>query len=98
MRKKISRMVIPFVTAGTLFILPAAFQTDLSHGKPPPPAQPMMGFAKLHLKKARDFLQKASPNKGGHRAKALHHVNKAMEETQKGIDHWNKQLDKALHK
>ena len=47
--------------------------------------QPNMESARTNLQKARNELQAARQNKGGHRAKALNLVNKAIAEVNKGI-------------
>ncbi len=48
--------------------------------------QPHMIAALEALKSARAELEMAEHNKGGHRVKALEHVNKAIEQTKKGIE------------
>ncbi len=48
--------------------------------------QPHMIAALEALKSARVELEMAEHNKGGHRVKALEHVNKAIEQTKKGIE------------
>ncbi len=47
--------------------------------------QPHMKAALESLQKAKEQLEKATADKGGHRAKALELVKSAIEETQKGI-------------
>jgi hypothetical protein len=47
--------------------------------------QPHMKTALGHLKKAKNQLQKASADKGGHRVKAIEHVDSAIDEVQAGI-------------
>ncbi len=49
--------------------------------------QPNMVKAKDALKNARENLEKASADKGGHRAAALRLVNDAIDEVQRGIDY-----------
>lgn len=49
--------------------------------------QPNMQEAKVHLQAAVNNLQKASPDKGGHRTKALSQARQALNETQKGIEY-----------
>ena len=48
--------------------------------------QPHMMAALDALKTARAELEMAEHDKGGHRVKALEHVNKAIEQTRKGIE------------
>ena len=52
--------------------------------------QPRMYSALEHLKQAREDLIKAKANKGGHRVKAIDHVNQAIDEVKAGIDFANK--------
>ncbi len=47
--------------------------------------QPRMQAARVNLEQARENLQAATPDKGGHRAKALVLVNRALEQVQLGI-------------
>ena len=46
--------------------------------------QPRMERAVALLIEAREQLQKASHDKGGHRVKAIHQINKAITEVRKG--------------
>lgn len=52
--------------------------------------QPHMRSALAGLKQAKAQLEKASPDKGGHRVKALSLVNQAIDEVQEGIKHDNR--------
>jgi len=56
-------------------------------------AQPHMQSALDHLKSAKEELDKATPDKGGHRAKALQMTKSAIAQVEKGIA-W----DNAHHK
>ncbi len=49
--------------------------------------QPHMRAALEHLREAKIQLEKASPNKGGHREKAIELVNKAIEQVEKGMQY-----------
>ena len=49
-------------------------------------AQNNMRDALTHLREARQALDKAEDNKGGHKQKAMDLVDKAIEEVQAGID------------
>ena len=51
------------------------------------PDQPHMDAALDKLRSARSHLEAANEDKGGHRVKALEHVNKAIDEVQKGIEY-----------
>lgn len=48
-------------------------------------AQPHMAAALEHLRQAADELEKASKDKGGHRAKALELTHQAMTHVEEGI-------------
>jgi len=50
------------------------------------PDQPFMKAARGDLNTARNQLQKATPDKGGHRVKAIALVNSAIAEVNAGID------------
>ncbi len=47
--------------------------------------QPLMKDALGHLNAAKNTLQRADNDKGGHRVKAIAAVNEAIEQTKKGI-------------
>jgi hypothetical protein len=76
---KIATLVLAVALA---FTLAWSFQPDVT-AKPRP--QPNMRKALNHLKKAHHFLKIAVHNKGGHRVKALGHVNNAILEVELGI-------------
>ena len=48
-------------------------------------AQPNMEDALTHLKGAKESLEKATANKGGHRVAAIKLIDQAMDEVKKGI-------------
>lgn len=48
--------------------------------------QPHMQEALKSLEAAKHHLEKAAADKGGHRAKAIEHVDAAISETKAGID------------
>ena len=50
------------------------------------PDQPNMQAALGHLRDARNYLDRATADKGGYRARAIDEVNAAIDETKKGID------------
>lgn len=66
----------------------AGVRFDRRHNHAPSvsPDQPHMQRALDHLREAKDDLQAASNDKGGHRVKALAYVNDAIDEVKKGID------------
>lgn len=51
--------------------------------------QPRMQAAMVNLQQARENLQAAAPDKGGHRTKALVLVNQALQQVQAGIN-WDR--------
>jgi hypothetical protein len=55
--------------------------------------QPRMHSALEHLKAAKRALESASPDKGGHRVKAIQATVVAIKETEAGIDFDNKHPD-----
>jgi len=48
-------------------------------------AQPHMQAALSHLRQARTSLDRATPDKGGHRERAIALVNQAIEQVEAGI-------------
>lgn len=52
--------------------------------------QPRMRDALAHLERALTSLKNASADKGGHRVKAIEHVDAAIEQVKKGIEFDNK--------
>ena len=70
------KTIAAFVVALSLSLPTAAFAEP----------QPHMKAALEHLKKAKESLEKATADKGGHRAKAIELVNQAIEQTEKGIN------------
>ena len=51
--------------------------------------EPHMAAALEHLHMAQQELQKAAPNKGGHREKALELTNQAISQVEEGIRYFN---------
>ena len=71
-----SKTIAAFVVALSLSFPTAAFAEP----------QPHMKAALENLKRAKESLEKATADKGGHRAKAIELVNQAIEQTEKGIN------------
>lgn len=46
--------------------------------------EPHMSAALGHLQQAKEELQRAAPNKGGHRERAMELVNQAIQQVQEG--------------
>ena len=72
---KVSTFVLLFGIAGATLVHTAEAER-----------QPKMRAALITLKKAKQQLEAATPDKGGHRVKAIEAVNTAIAETQAGID------------
>jgi len=51
--------------------------------------QPRMKAAMVHLEASLNALEKATPDKGGHRVKAIALVKQAIDEVKEGIAHDN---------
>jgi hypothetical protein len=58
----------------------------VSSASRPAQGQPHMQAGLEHLKQAKASLEKATADKGGHRAKAIQLINEAMVEVEKGIE------------
>jgi len=52
--------------------------------------QPHMKTSLKHLEKAKHVLEKAAPDKGGHRVKAIEFVDSAIAEVKAGVEFDNK--------
>ena len=50
--------------------------------------EPHMSAALGHLQQAREELQRATPNKGGHRERAMELINQAIEQVQQGEQYY----------
>ena len=66
-------------------ILPASLLAIVLPGRAKAADQPHMQVAMESLRAAKHELEQASADKGGHRARAIKHVQQAMEETEKGM-------------
>ena len=77
-----SLMII--ITAATLFTTTTLALAD----------QPNMQAALSALQNAKASLQRATDDKGGHKAKALDHINKAINQVEAGIKYDNKHVSK----
>jgi len=69
----------------TAFLLTVVFVTAGFVAGRATAAQPHMQSALLHLRQAKDSLQKATADKGGHRQKAIELVNEAISHVEMGI-------------
>lgn len=76
-------------TLGLAMVLTLVVGRDMVRGAGAEP-QPHMKAALGALENAHGQLQKATPDKGGHRVKALELVGQAIEEVKKGIAFDNK--------
>ena len=76
--KPMTRLAIALVfslAAGAAVLAPVPVQAN----------QPNMKAALSNLNQARDNLERASHNKGGHRVEAMRLIDEAIEEVEKGI-------------
>jgi pentose-5-phosphate-3-epimerase len=67
-------------TTSVAFLLLAAMSVSSAFA-----GQPNMQAALSHLRAARAALERATPNKGGHRERAIELVDRAIEQVQGGI-------------
>ena len=74
------RVTLLLLLVWTLAVVYAAVQPVIAAGK-----QPHMEAALKHLQMAKEELQKAEADKGGHRAKALEALDAAIAHTNEGI-------------
>jgi hypothetical protein len=80
-----SRRLFVSVLAAIPFGLAAVTRADADILPLADDPQPHMRAALASLKAAKGHLQEATPDKGGHRAKALESVATAIKETEEGI-------------
>jgi hypothetical protein len=78
--------VSTIVLAGACAYLATMVQVPSAQSEP----QPRMQAALVALTTAKNNLEKASHDKGGHRVAALKYVNNAIDEVKKGIEYDNK--------
>ncbi|HTE49303.1 MAG TPA: hypothetical protein VK698_00410 [Kofleriaceae bacterium] len=76
---KLTSLVLALVV---LFFVGLRVVDDASAG---PEAQPNMRTALGYLRQAKNSLQRAVPDKGGHRVKAVELTNAAIDEVQRGM-------------
>lgn len=71
---------------GTFAVLAAVSWFSIVHAQTSQMArqEPHMTAALTHLQEAKAALQQATPNKGGHRERALQLVDQAIEQVQEG--------------
>jgi len=71
-------------------ILPAIGLGALAAGLTKAEPQPHMRTALEHLRAAREALERADPDKGGHRVKAIELVESAIHQVEAGIGYANR--------
>jgi|GEM_PF-2945113 len=54
--------------------------------------EPHMAAALGHLRQAEEELEKAAPNKGGHRERAMDLTKQAMSQVEEGIQYYNQHV------
>ena len=69
-----------FKTTVVILLSISAFGLNSAYAR-----QPHMDNALHHLREAREALQRAEPNKGGHRERAIELVNQAIAQVEEGI-------------
>jgi hypothetical protein len=74
----------------TLKVLPAIGLGGMAAGLAKAENQPHMHAALDHLRAARQSLERAEPDKGGHRTKAIEMVNAAIRHVEEGIAYANR--------
>ncbi len=72
--------IVGLVLASSLLVASAGAFAD---------KQPNMEAALVRLKEAKEALERATHDKGGHRMKAIQLINEASKEVQAGIDYDN---------
>ncbi len=60
-------------------------------------AEPNMASALRHLQEAEEALEKATPNKGGHREKALELTRQARAQVEEGIKYYREHAGERKH-
>ena len=85
-----TRIVAAFSTLAVLIGL-----SMYSWGHPPQNREmarhePHMSAAMGHLQQARNELDKAAPNKGGHRERAMQLIDQAMQQVQEGEQYYER--------
>ena len=73
-----------WILGGMLFVC-GAMVGAVGVGSAQAERQPMMQKALRNLEEARNNLQEATEDKGGHRMRAKQHIEQAIGEVQKGI-------------
>lgn len=66
---------------------PTAVKATVTSPAPVPPHHPEIDDAMRLLNQAQDHLNHAAHNFGGHRAAAMEHIGKAMEELHRAIEY-----------
>jgi len=81
------RITIASIAMMLLLAIPSVAQPPQARaaGRPAAVDQPKMREALAHLNQAKKALEQAMHDKGGHRAKAIGHIDQAINEVQAGI-------------
>jgi hypothetical protein len=90
MRKKLTAACSAFVVMAGLGLYSVVHAQNSEMGR----HEPHMSAALGHLEQAKAELEKATPNKGGHREKALQLVNQAMEQVRAGEAYYEQHGEK----
>jgi len=57
--------------------------------------EPHMAAALMHLRQAEEELEKATPNKGGYREKAMEMTKQAQAQVEQGIEYYDQHVSPA---
>jgi hypothetical protein len=90
MRKKLTAACSAFVVMAGLGLYSVVHAQNSGMAR----HEPHMSAALGHLEQAKVELEKATPNKGGHREKALELVNQAMEQVRAGEAYYEQHGEK----
>jgi len=80
MRKKVAAITSALVVLAGLSLYSVVHAQDAQMAR----QEPHMSAALGHLEQAKAELEKATPNKGGHREKAMQLVDQAIQQVQAG--------------
>jgi hypothetical protein len=96
--KAISKILALTLVLGAISLTVATAKTPASNSAPTAAAavedQPHMEAALKALKEAREHLQQAEADKGGHRAAAIKATDEAIKHTEMGVKFANNHKDK----
>ena len=107
MKRPFDSLVATLLLSGTLLLSAGMAEPAPQYGAPQEQREMNRGGKEQHpeirdairaLENARNHLQKAAHDFGGHRAKALEHVNQALEECRQALQYDKKWIREYRHK